>query len=184
MFSLTVRMILCLWRAWRAPRTTHLEESVLRFRVMPDDLDFNLHMNNGRYLSLMDLGRTDLVVRAGLLRAAWRRRWRPVLGGATIRYRRSLRPLQRFELRTRLLGWDDRWFVFEQRFVADGQIYALAIARGVFVGEKAGVPPQETLAAIAVTIASPALPAYVATWGPADDEAWRAATAPISTATN
>jgi acyl-CoA thioesterase FadM len=157
-----------------------LEESVLRFRVMPGDLDFNAHMNNGRYLSLMDLGRTDLVVRAGLLRAAWLKRWRPVLGGATIRYRRSLRPFQRFELRTRLLGWADRWFVFEQRFVADGQIYALALARGVFVGRDGTVSPEATLAAVGVSIPSPPLPSYVAAWGQADGDAWRAAMPPLN----
>ena len=32
-----------------------LGESVLSFRVMPGDLDVNLHMNNGRYLTLMDM---------------------------------------------------------------------------------------------------------------------------------
>jgi acyl-CoA thioesterase FadM len=41
-----------------------LGESVVRFRVWPGDLDFNLHMNNGRYLTLMGLGRLDLMARA------------------------------------------------------------------------------------------------------------------------
>ena len=30
-------------------------------RVWPNDLDTNAHMNNGRYLTLMDLGRFDLM---------------------------------------------------------------------------------------------------------------------------
>ena len=42
-----------------------LAESVLSFRVMPSDLDVNLHMNNGRYLSFMDLGRLHLVAQVG-----------------------------------------------------------------------------------------------------------------------
>ena len=63
---------------------------------MPDDLDVNVHMNNGRYLALMDLGRFDLMVRARLYRPKeHRQRW-PVLGSTMVRYRRSLQPFQRF----------------------------------------------------------------------------------------
>ena len=39
------------------------------FWVQPLDLDLNLHMNNGRYLSIMDLGRFDLMLKAGVF---WR----------------------------------------------------------------------------------------------------------------
>ena len=153
--------------------------SVLRLRVAPDDLDFNLHMNNGRYLTLMDLGRLDFAIRAGLMRESMRRRWRAVLGSATIRYRRSLGPFQRFELQTRLLGFQDRWFVFEQRFVVAGQLCALAIARGVFIGPGgARVSPEELFAATGFTTALPAAPAYVEQWAAADDAAWAAAAAP------
>ncbi|HEV2566447.1 MAG TPA: hypothetical protein VGU19_15340 [Microvirga sp.] len=40
--------------------------SRLTFRVWPHDLDTSLHMNNGRYWTLMDLGRTDMMIRSGL----------------------------------------------------------------------------------------------------------------------
>ena len=43
--------------------------SRLTFRVWPHDLDTSLHMNNGRYWTLMDLGRTDIMIRSGLWRA-------------------------------------------------------------------------------------------------------------------
>ena len=36
-------------------------------RVWPNDLDTNAHMNNGRYLTLMDLGRFDLMTQCGLV---------------------------------------------------------------------------------------------------------------------
>ena len=120
--SLFLRTLLVLVRALRAPRRDVLAESVLRFRVRPGDLDVNVHMNNGRYLALMDLGRFDVIVRAGLYRPrSHARRW-PLIGSAMIRFRRSLQPFSRFELRTRVLGWDERWFVFEQRFEQDGQV--------------------------------------------------------------
>ncbi len=51
------RLFKALLAAWRAPKLGILETSVLRFRVWPNDLDFNFHLNNGRYLTLMDIGR-------------------------------------------------------------------------------------------------------------------------------
>lgn len=44
------------------------------FRVWPHDLDPSIHMNNGRYLALMDLGRLDLLIRSGLWRALLKNR--------------------------------------------------------------------------------------------------------------
>lgn len=35
--------------------------SRLQFRVLPNDLDSNLHMTNGRYWNIFDLGRLDLM---------------------------------------------------------------------------------------------------------------------------
>ena len=52
--------------------------SELTFRVWPTDLDVFRHVNNGRYLSFMDLGRTDLIVRSGLWRAMRAHGWTPI----------------------------------------------------------------------------------------------------------
>ncbi len=172
--SLLLRTLLILLRALRAPRVDVLAESVLRFRVMPDDLDVNLHMNNGRYLALMDLGRFDVIVRAGLYRPrGHRQRW-PLIGSAMIRFRRSLQPFSAFELRTRVLGWDDRWFVFEQRFMQDGQVACLGLARGLFRGPGGNVPSAQVLDEGGFPAESPPLPEPLRLWARADDLAWAA----------
>lgn len=43
-----------------------LKEKKLSFRVGPTDIDYNLHLNNAKYLSFMDLGRFDLTFKSGL----------------------------------------------------------------------------------------------------------------------
>ena len=55
--NLYFRLLIRLWMTWIKPRPLGLlDTSELPGRVWPMDLDTNLHMNNGRYLSLMDLG--------------------------------------------------------------------------------------------------------------------------------
>ena len=78
------------------PKLGWRDESVLTFRVWPNDLDLNLHMNNARYLAVMDIGRFDLVMRCGLARLVWRRKLKPVVASAMVRFRRSLAPFERF----------------------------------------------------------------------------------------
>jgi acyl-CoA thioesterase FadM len=143
-----------------------LAVSTVRFTVLPNDLDLNLHMNNGRYLTLMDLGRTDLVIRSGLLRPMLKRRWMPVIGGAMVRYRRSLGPFERFVLCTKLLCWDEKWLFIEHRIERpDGTLACHALVKGLFLAPGgAGVPPSELLALLGQKVVSPPMPAGVAAW--------------------
>src|SRR4051812_43699660 len=96
-------------RASRRPPATLLEETTLELRVRPSDCDLNLHVNNGRFLTLMDLGRIDHAGRSGLIGLFRRERWNPVAAGATIRFRRELRLGSRYRIVTRVVGWDDDW---------------------------------------------------------------------------
>lgn len=89
--------------------------SRLQFRVLPNDLDSNLHMTNGRYWNIFDLGRLDLILRMGLGRVALREKWAPIVGAGTIQFRRELKPFQRFTLETRLAGWVGTRVIMEQR---------------------------------------------------------------------
>jgi acyl-CoA thioesterase FadM len=170
--NLFVRMLLVLLRAAGAPRTGPLEPTALGMRVWPTDLDVNLHMNNGRLLSVLDLGRVDLMARMGGLGVVLRRRWQPVVAGIVVRYRRPLGPFRRFRLTTRLIGWDDRWFFMEQRVeTPDGRIAALAVVRAAMRRAGGGVvTPQETFAAIGARADAPALPDELARLFAAEQE--------------
>ena len=134
--NLWLRLIWYALTAWRRPALDPANAvSVLDFRVAPLDLDVSFHMNNGRYLTLMDLGRFDFVVRTGLWRAVRRHGWTPIASAIIIRYRRELRPFARFRLETRLVSWAEASVVMEQVFVLTsgphaGQVAARALFKG------------------------------------------------------
>ena len=67
---------------------------MLRLRVWPQDIDFNLHLNNARYLSFMDYGRIHLSAATGILTPVLKERWIPLVGSLSITYRRSLGSLR------------------------------------------------------------------------------------------
>jgi acyl-CoA thioesterase FadM len=138
------------------------DTSRLDFRVWPHDLDLSVHMNNGRYLTLMDLGRTDILIRSGLWRHVWRNKWTPIASAISIRFRRELRPFQKFQLETQLVCWEAALVVMEQTFVIkggprDGQIAARALFKGGLYdrGAKAFVPTDKLMQTIGANAVSP-----------------------------
>ena len=144
-----------------------LDGATVRFRVWPNDLDLNRHMNNSRYLAMMDLGRYDLTRRTGLLRAVRQRGWFPVVAAQTIRFRKSLAPFASYELHTRVAGWDEKSFYLEQVFRKDGEVVATGWVRARFLSKGGPHATTEVLAAIGETRASPGIPAEIQAWSAA-----------------
>lgn len=125
------------------------------FRVLPTDLDVLRHVNNGVYLSLLDLARTDLMIRSGLFPAVRRRGWYPVVTAESIRFRRSLTLFQRFDVVTRVLGWDEKSIYLEQRFVRGDTVVANALITGRFLRSGGSVTPAEVLGLAGLDPAAP-----------------------------
>jgi acyl-CoA thioesterase FadM len=151
------------------PKLELEDMSELRLRVWPSDIDVYPEMNNGRYWTIMDLGRYDLAARTGLMRLARRKGWLFVVAGGSIRYRRRLPPFSRFVLRTSLVGHDGRWFYFVQEFVRGGKVAAQAVVRAGLRTEKEIISAETTLEAFERKDWSPPLPDWVGTWIAAEE---------------
>jgi acyl-CoA thioesterase FadM len=166
--NLFLRLLWLLATARFRTRCDILGPSRTRFRVWPTDLDVLRHVNNGVYLSLMDLGRVDLLLRSGVLATVRARGWYPVVAAETIQFRRSLTLFEPFLIETRVLGWDERSIFLEQRFVrpgSSGETIALAVLRGRFLATGGGpVPMPELMALAGHGGPSPELPEWVRRW--------------------
>jgi acyl-CoA thioesterase FadM len=142
--------LLGLWlRSRRRGPLVLWDTAVTPFRVVPTDLDPLGHMTNGRYLTIMDVGRLDLMLRSGFLGKMRRAGWYPVVAGQTITYRRSLQPGQRFEVHTRVVGFDERWGYIEQTFRARSTVYAQAYVRTRFLKRGGGSVDHDELERLA-----------------------------------
>lgn len=131
------------------PRLEPDMPTVTHWRVLPGDIDVFGHMNNSRYLILMDLARIDFLRRCDLLRGVLKNRWAVPIGAAHMDFRKSLKPFERFELQTRLLHWDERWFYFRHDFHRRGELerpVATGHVKTLFVGRQ-GVVASDTVVA-------------------------------------
>lgn len=166
------RTLLTIWRAKtllrrRGPLPPHTVGKV-RLRTLPTDIDLLLHMNNGRYASLFDLGRFDLLIRTGLWDAMNAHDWYAVVASETVTFRKSLQLWQRFTVETRLLGHDDKAVYQIHRAVVGGEVYAEMFVRARFLRKSGGVVnTAELFEALGRPDDMPPLPAWVTDWASA-----------------
>jgi acyl-CoA thioesterase FadM len=141
-----------------------LEEDRLRLRVLPNDIDYNMHMNNGRYLNIMDYARTHLLARTRLLDHIIQARLQPMVGAIWMTYRRSLPLFSAFSLTSRMVCWDDKWFYMEQTFTGRDGLAAVGWIKGILRNAEGNVDPQQAIEGVAPGLQSPPMPDAIAAW--------------------
>lgn len=95
------------------------DESRLRFRCLPTDIDPNMHLNNARYMMLADMGRLDIFFRSGLMALARKNGWGPMMGGVQSVYVREIRLWSAFEVISTMETWQGSQALGRHRFVLD-----------------------------------------------------------------
>jgi YbgC/YbaW family acyl-CoA thioester hydrolase len=161
---LLLRTLLMLFRSRRRRPLAVWDPASLPLRVLPTDIDIAMHVNNGMYLSLMDLGRFDLMVRSGVWKRMRRRGWSPVVSAETISFRKSLQLWQEYTIETRIIGLDTKAIFFEQRMVADGEMYARAYIATRLVTKAGPVSQEDILAEFGAPPADLVLPEWIHEW--------------------
>lgn len=147
-----------------------LAPSILRMHVWANDLDFNLHMNNGRYLTIMDLGRFHLMAKKRMLKAIIKHRWQPVLGGVKMHFIKGLRPFTAFDLKTEVIWWDEKWIYMEQTFLQNGTIMATGLLKALFTYQGKRLPSEQILGLMENSPQKPEQPEHLKHWLDAEDQ--------------
>lgn len=136
-------------------RSTHL--------CWPWDIDMWLEMNNGRVLTLYDLGRLVLAQRQGLFIVLKREKWLLTIAGSVVRYRKRVRMFDRVEMRSRLIGWDDKFVYLEHGMWHRGECTSHLVVRMAFT-DASGLVRMDRVAAVLGLPETPPLPGWIETW--------------------
>ncbi|WP_432454059.1 MULTISPECIES: acyl-CoA thioesterase [unclassified Agarivorans] len=164
--NLYFRLFSLLFRHWFSSKSAASvsEDFVISLRALPFDCDANMHLTNSRYLAFGDLGRIDMMLKTGLAAASLKQRWLGVVNAQSITYIRPIKPLSKLELHSKLLGWDEKYWYFEHRFIGQDTLYASILVRGVFIRGKSVITMTDLLHLIGDTQPSPELPLRVIHW--------------------
>jgi acyl-CoA thioesterase FadM len=163
-----LRMAHELWKFRSAPRLPILGTHVSHHRCWPQDIDPWMELNNGRTLTLYDLGRLPLGARTGLHKVLKAKGWGMTVAGNSLRYRRRVRMFDVVEMRSRCIGWDHRFIYMDQSMWKGGDCTSHMLIRSAVTSKAGIVAPKELLNALGQPVDSPALPDWVQGWIAAD----------------
>lgn len=170
--NLYFRLLLMFARAsWRR-RISMFDEFRSEHIVWPNDIDVLGHMNNGRYFTITDFVRTEILIRAGIWKQLKQRGVYPVIAGETVQFRKSLQPFQRYTIRTRLAGWDDKFLYVEHQFVRGDTTHALVLIKGRFIG-KSRPSPAEVLRYVYPDVPDTNMSDVIDQWNTSTTDHWR-----------
>ena len=166
-----IRMAWQLWAHRRAAPLPVTGTHVSRHICLPWDLDLWMELNNGRTLTLYDLGRIPLAVRTGLAGVLRRKRWGLTIAGASVRYRRRVRVFEAVEMRSRAVWWDARFLYMEQgMWTRGGDCANHILYRAAVTGRGGIVPPGEVVRELGIGSEPPEAPGWVTAWIAAEAE--------------
>jgi acyl-CoA thioesterase FadM len=162
--NLYLRLIFTLLRAWRLPRFTVGTTLERQFRVLPNDIDINGHMNNGRYMTMVDLMLMEYFVRIGFAGVLIKQGWRPMSGGSFITYRKGLKPFQQYRLRYKIDACDEFWNFMRFEFLDGDKVCASGYMKGAAVGRDGLVPNAKSYAKLGLAALPNSVPEAVQNW--------------------
>ena len=116
MFRYHFRMILLFIR-WVFAGKPKDSLSRVTMRASAMDCDVLGHINNARYLELMDSGRVMLFLQLGLFERGRREGFTLLVGGVTIRYRKEIRWRTKFVIETQVDRIDGKAIVVKSRML-------------------------------------------------------------------
>jgi acyl-CoA thioesterase FadM len=163
-----IRMAKEIWKFRNAPRLGIFDVHVSTHRIWPWDLDPWRELNNGRTLTLFDLGRIPMSLRMGFDAVAKAKGWGITVAGNSTRYRKRVTVFQKLTQVSRVVGWDGRFGYIEQSFWRGDECTSNMLLRYAFTSKAGLVSPSDVIAALAPGAISPALPEWVQAWADAD----------------
>ena len=124
------------------------------FRVFPSDIDLNMHMNNARYIRILNYTRRRFFSAAGIWKVVRMNKLNIVVQAQTIRYRKELKLFETYSITTRIVSISDdikeTCFYVESTFKNSADfVCAIHYVKYKLVGKKdASIRPSSVLKSI------------------------------------
>ncbi|MEM9971841.1 MAG: acyl-CoA thioesterase, partial [Pseudomonadota bacterium] len=159
-----------IYRARRLPPMGIYDTHVSYHRAWPWDTDMFGELNNGRILTLFELGRWQSTVRYGFLRYFLKNRMSFAVAGVSVRYRRRIPVFQRYRIQTRVLGYGERFIYIEQSMWQGDTPCHHMLLRAAIRDKDGTVLPRDFMERAGLEAEPRELPAWVRAWADADGE--------------
>ncbi len=144
-----VRLLLAILSAKYRSKLTITEESNITFRVWFTDVDASV-MNHATMMTVMEMGRIDLMVRSGFFKLARKKKWYFPLRSISVQFIRPLKLFQKANLTTKVFHADERWIYTEQKISRFEKDIAICIVKSAVKKGKETISTNEIVKALGI----------------------------------
>ncbi|ODQ63413.1 hypothetical protein NADFUDRAFT_72162 [Nadsonia fulvescens var. elongata DSM 6958] len=140
-----------------APAPTPFTTRTMATFCEPLECDFNGHKSNSTYFTDLDIARSDLMIwvfQKFLIKSLKTKGWSrgmPYIPVASVQtaFKRQIDPLQSYRVKSRIIGWDDKWILVLSKFVVGKgeteKVAAVSLTKYVIKVGRKTVKPQDAL---------------------------------------
>ena len=90
-----------------------------------------------------------------------RNNWSLTIVGTYNEYRHRLRLFQRFILKTKIIGYDEKWFYFFQKAERKGKSHMASVVKFAYTSKEGLVLPKEVITAMGIKYDPTGLPYWI-----------------------
>ena len=143
-FTWWLRLFFVLIQTLRKPLVSLDEETTLNLRVWPFDAEL-LAANHAAYATYFEMGRWGYGAQIHMIPIFAKRVWAVIIGGQAFFYNKPMKRFQKFQVKTQLIAFDEKWLYFKQSIESKGAVIASARVRALIRGTKGIIPTQTIL---------------------------------------
>lgn len=110
--------------------------------VKPTYIDIYKHINNAKYLHIYEKARWDFGIKTGMTKLMIEKKYLFLIISAEVSYIKELKFGQKFEVYTKIIATDDKYYYFEQQMKRGEVLHNHAFFKVLIAGRKK-VSPKE-----------------------------------------
>lgn len=123
------------------------DKVVFKHRVKLSYIDIYKHINNAKYLRIYEKARWDFGIKTGMTKLMLEKKYLFLIMSAELSYIKELKFGQKFDVVTKIIATDDKYYYFEQQMKRGEVVHNHAFFKVLIAGRKK-VKPSEIHQAI------------------------------------
>ncbi len=139
-----IRIFVIILRNFRAKKQSSLAPNRTILRVWPHESEVSF-ANQAAYAHYLELARWDWAMKSGVVHFMRRQKTLFAVGGLLQTFRKPLRRFQKFEVKSQIVGWDEKWIYFEQSMLSEGGLIHRAYVKLIYRKGRTVIAPVEFL---------------------------------------
>ncbi|MFY7810409.1 MAG: acyl-CoA thioesterase [Flavobacterium sp.] len=137
---------------------------ISQHKVKISDLDIYWHVNNAIYLRKYEIARWNFGIKTGLTKQLLKHNIKFIVCAAELVYLKELKWNQSFEIHTKQVGSDAKYFYWEQKIFSKGKLVNHGLFKVLFLGKKGIIATHDIYSILNIEPNKNELPLPILKW--------------------